>query len=165
MQKFFKLFKFLLIRSALNIYYSFLTQQVEYVEDQTRDYTRMFSVYEPVPYSPRASSPLSEFEHRVSPHDPNMSSAARYSPTPVQLPPSPFQNSVVVLQNPPSPLIPATETNARTNINFVAQLADQNAAQNIPQSDIPADFVDGSSEESLVPGNELILMQGKNFKK
>ncbi|XP_033230926.1 PR domain zinc finger protein 10-like isoform X2 [Belonocnema kinseyi] len=136
----------------------FLT--VEYVEDQTRDYTRMFSVYEPVSYSPRASSPLSEFEHRVSPHDPNMSSAARYSPTPVQLPPSPFQNSVVVLQNPSSPLIPASETNARTNISFVAQLADQTASQNIPQSDNPADFVDGSSEESLVPGNELILMQG-----
>lgn len=128
------------------------------MEDQTRDYARMFSVYEPVSYSPRASSPLSEFEHRVSPHDPNMSSAARYSPTPVQLPPSPFQNSVVVLQNSPS-LNSSSETNTRTNINFVAQLADQNTSSNIPQSD-NTDFVESSNEESLVPSNELILMQG-----
>lgn len=130
------------------------------MEDQTRDYARMFSVYEPVSYSPRASSPLSEFEHRVSPHDPNMSSAARYSPTPVQLPPSPFQNSVVVLQNSSTSLNSSSETNNTTNMNFVAELTDQNTSPNIPQNDNTTDFVESNNEEGLVPGNELILMQG-----
>ena len=123
----------------------------------------MFSVYEPVSYSPRASSPLSEFEHRVSPHDPNMSSAARYSPTPVQLPPSPFQNSTVVLQNPPSPLNSELESNTRISVNFVAQLSDQATSETIPQSNDPTDYVNEGNEEELVTGNELILMQGKLF--
>lgn len=124
----------------------------------------MFSVYEPVSYSPRASSPLSEFEHRVSPHDPNMSSAARYSPTPVQLPPSPFQNSVVVLQNSPSSssLNSSSETNTRTDINFVTELNDQNTSPSIPQNENTTDFVESNSEEGLVPGNELILIQSGN---
>ncbi|XP_051170020.1 PR domain zinc finger protein 10-like [Leptopilina boulardi] len=147
-------------RKKMNNKLLFLT--VEYVEDQTRDYARMFSVYEPVSYSPRASSPLSEFEHRVSPHDPNMSSAARYSPTPVQLPPSPFQNSVVVLQNSSTSLNSSSETNNTTNINFVAELTDQNTSPNIPQNDNTTDFVESNNEEGLVPGNELILMQGTN---
>ncbi|XP_069691824.1 uncharacterized protein [Periplaneta americana] len=58
----------------------FLT--VEYVEEPTSEYGRSaFSSFEPgAPFSPQPSSSLSEFEHRVSPLDPNMSSAARYSP-------------------------------------------------------------------------------------
>ncbi|PSN49573.1 hypothetical protein C0J52_09751 [Blattella germanica] len=57
----------------------FLT--VEYVEEPTGEYGRSaFSAFEPgAPFSPQQTS-LSEFEHRVSPLDPNMSSAARYSP-------------------------------------------------------------------------------------
>ncbi|KAJ9585314.1 hypothetical protein L9F63_002899, partial [Diploptera punctata] len=58
----------------------FLT--VEYVEEPTGEFGRSaFSSFEPgAPFSPQPSSSLSEFEHRVSPLDPNMSSAARYSP-------------------------------------------------------------------------------------
>ncbi|XP_014468242.1 PREDICTED: PR domain zinc finger protein 10-like isoform X2 [Dinoponera quadriceps] len=137
----------------------FLT--VEYVEDQPRDYSRLFPTYEQI-FSPRAASPLSEFEHRVSPFDPNMSSAARYSPTPVQLPSSPFHNSVVVLQGPSSPLISQPEPNMRTNINYVTQLAHQSIdAQAVAQTDASTDFVDNGNEEGLVSGvnSELILMQ------
>ena len=56
--------------------------QVEYVEEPTGEFGRSaFSTFEPgAPFSPQPSSSLSEFEHRVSPLDPNMSSAARYSP-------------------------------------------------------------------------------------
>lgn len=133
--------------------------QVEYVDDQSRDYSRMFPAYEQVSFSSRAPSPLSEFEHRVSPLDPNMSSAARYSPTPVPLPPLPFHNSVVVLQSPPSPLIVQPEADTRTNINFVAG---QSVDQGVQQTENVADFVNNSSEEGLVStvGGELILMQG-----
>ncbi|XP_023721528.1 PR domain zinc finger protein 10 isoform X4 [Cryptotermes secundus] len=55
---------------------------VEYVEEPPNEYGRSaFSSFEPgAPFSPQASSSLSEFEHRVSPLDPNLSSAARYSP-------------------------------------------------------------------------------------
>ena len=119
----------------------------------------MFPAYEQVSFSPRAASPLSDFEHRVSPLDPNMSSTARYSPTPVPLPPLPFHNSVVVLQGPPSPLIVPQETNARTNMNFVAgQVGDQN----VQQADNVNDFVTNGNDEELVSsvGGELILMQG-----
>ncbi|XP_043505940.1 PR domain zinc finger protein 10-like [Polistes fuscatus] len=136
----------------------FLT--VEYVPDQSRDYSRLFPTYEQVSFSPRPSSPLSEFEHRVSPLDPNMSSAARYSPTPVQLPPSPFHNSVVILQGPSSPLISTTESNVRSSINFVGQLTHPIDAQ----TDTGTDFINEDNEETLVStvGNELILMQEPN---
>ncbi|XP_012283811.1 PR domain zinc finger protein 10 isoform X2 [Orussus abietinus] len=135
---------------------------VEYVDEQPKDYSRIFPAYEQVSFSPRTSSPLSDFEHRVSPLDPNMSSTARYSPTPVQLPPSPFQNSVVVLQNPSSPMICPPETNARAGINYVSQLTDQNNVQSIPQSGTGTDFVDRSTDEELVTEveGELILVQG-----
>ncbi|CAG2057084.1 unnamed protein product [Timema podura] len=96
----------------------FLT--VEYVEEPTGDYGNSgFSSFEPVAsFSPHISSSLSEFEQRVSPLDPNMSSAACYSPvytidqSPTTAdvnqssnPSSPFQNQMVVLPNPTSPLI------------------------------------------------------------
>ncbi|KOC69036.1 PR domain zinc finger protein 10 [Habropoda laboriosa] len=140
----------------------FLT--VEYVEDQSREYSRLFPTYEQVSFSPRPSSPLSDFEHRVSPLDPNMSSAARYSPTPVQLPPSPFHNSVVVLQGSPSPLISSSESNERANVNYVSQLTHPIDAQSVQQSDTTADFVANENEEQLVSGvgSELILMQESN---
>ncbi|XP_046418986.1 PR domain zinc finger protein 10-like isoform X1 [Neodiprion fabricii] len=138
----------------------FLT--VEYVEDNSKDYSRIFPTYEQVPFSPQASSPLSDFEHRVSPLDPNMSSAARYSPTPVQLPPSPFHNSVVVLQGPSSPLISTSDQNVRPTINYVTQLADQSATQTVVQADTASDFVVAGNDEGLDAGvsGELILMQG-----
>lgn len=132
-------------------------RQVEYVEDQNR----LFPAYEHISFSPRPPSPLSEFEHRVSPLDPNMSSAARYSPTPVQLPPSPFPNPVVVLQGPTSPLISQPEQNIRTNINYTTQLAHPIDSQSVAQTDTATDFVGNGNEEGLVSGNELILMQGK----
>ncbi|XP_076239928.1 PR domain zinc finger protein 10 isoform X2 [Calliopsis andreniformis] len=140
----------------------FLT--VEYVEDQTREYSRLFPTYEQVSFSPRASSPLSDFEHRVSPLDPNMSSAARYSPTPVQLPSSPFHNSVVVLQGASSPLISPPEPNERTNVNYVSQLAHPIDPQSVQQAGNPADFGANENEEQLVStvGSELILMQESN---
>ncbi|KAL0119453.1 hypothetical protein PUN28_007740 [Cardiocondyla obscurior] len=130
----------------------FLT--VEYVEDQSN---RLFPTYEQI-FSPRATSPLSEFEHRVSPLDPNMSSTARYSPTPVQLPSSPFHNSVVVLQGPSSPLMSQPEPNIRTNINYVTQLTHPIDTQT--QTDT-TDFVGNGNEDGLVSSvsNELILMQ------
>ncbi|XP_024870938.1 PR domain zinc finger protein 10-like isoform X1 [Temnothorax curvispinosus] len=133
----------------------FLT--VEYVEDQSR----LFPTYEQISFSPRAASPLSEFEHRVSPLDPNMSSAARYSPTPVQLPSSPFHNSVVVLQGPSSPLMSQPEPNIRTSINYVTQLAHPIDTQTVPQTDTTTDFVGNGNEDGLVSSvsNELILMQ------
>lgn len=132
------------------------------MEDQTRDYSRLFPTYEQI-FSPRAASPLSEFENRVSPFDPNMSSAARYSPTPVQLPSPPFHNSVVVLQGPSSPLISQSESNLRTSINYVTQLTHPIDAQ--AQTDAAADFDSNGNEEGLVSGvsSELILMQGKKF--
>lgn len=132
------------------------------MEDPSREYSRLFPTYEQVSFSPRASSPLSDFEHRVSPLDPNMSSAARYSPTPVQLPPSPFHNSVVVLQG-SSPLISPTESTERANVNYVSQLTHPIDAQSVQQSDSSTDFVANENEEQLVAtvGSELILMQGK----
>ncbi|XP_012252627.2 PR domain zinc finger protein 10 isoform X2 [Athalia rosae] len=135
---------------------------VEYVEDNSKDYSRIFPPYEQVSFSSQASSPLSDFEHRVSPLDPNMSSAARYSPTPVQLPPSPFHNSVVVLQGPSSPLIPTSDQNVRPTINYVTQLTDQSTAQTVVQPDTTSDFVVAGNEEGLDAGvsGELILMQG-----
>ncbi|XP_006569371.1 PR domain zinc finger protein 10 isoform X3 [Apis mellifera] len=139
----------------------FLT--VEYVEDPSREYSRLFPTYEQVSFSPRASSPLSDFKHRVSPLDPNMSSAARYSPTPVQLPPSPFHNSVVVLQGSSSSLI-SSESNERININYVSQLTHPIDTQSVQQSDSSTDFVANENEEQLMSSvsNELILMQGCN---
>lgn len=130
------------------------------MEDQTRDYSRLFPTYEQI-LSPRAASPLSEFENRVSPFDPNMSSAARYSPTPVQLPSPPFHNSVVVLQGPSSPLISQSESSIRTSINYVTQLAHPIDAQ--AQTDPSADFNSNENDEGLVSSvsSELILMQGK----
>lgn len=131
----------------------FLT--VEYVEDQSR----LFPTYEQISFSPRAASPLSEFEHRVSPLDPNMSSTARYSPTPVQLPSSPFHNSVVVLQSPSSPLISQSESSIRTSINYVTQLAQHPIdTQAVPQADTATDF-DGNGNEEGLANSELILMQ------
>lgn len=95
-----------------------------------------------------------------------MSSAARYSPTPVQLPPSPFHNSVVVLQGPSSPLISTSDQNVRPTINYVNQLADQSAAQTVVQADTASDFVVAGNDEGLDAGvsGELILMQGDNKK-
>ncbi|XP_066596847.1 PR domain zinc finger protein 10-like isoform X2 [Prorops nasuta] len=137
----------------------FLT--VEYVDEQSRDYSRLFPTYEQVSFSPRPASPLSDFEHRVSPLDPNMSSAARYSPTPVQLPPSSFHNSVVVLQGPSSPLISSSDSSVQTNINYVAQINNTTDTQSNQQVGNTADYVNGESQEELVSsvGNELILMQ------
>lgn len=131
------------------------------MEDQSREYSRLFPTYEQVSFFPRASSPLSDFEHRVSPLDPNMSSAARYSPTPVQLPPSPFHNSVVVIQGPSSPLISSTESTERGNVNYVSQLTHPIDAQSIQQSDNTADFVANENEQLVSSvSSELILMQG-----
>lgn len=91
-----------------------------------------------------------------------MSSAARYSPTPVPLPPLPFHNSVVVLQGPPSPLVvqPENETNVPATINFVA---DQARDETSKQSHVVNDFVNAAHEEELVTGvdEELILMPGE----
>lgn len=89
-----------------------------------------------------------------------MSSAARYSPTPVQLPPSPFHNSVVVLQGPSSPLIATSDQSVRPTINYVTQ----SAAQNVVRPDNATDFVVAGNEEGLDAGvsGELILMQGIN---
>lgn len=123
------------------------------------DQSRLFPMYEQISFSPRAASPLSEFEHRVSPLDPNMSSTARYSPTPVQLPSSPFHNSVVVLQGPSSPLISPPESNIRTNINYVTQLTHPIDTQAGPQTDTATDFVDNGNEG--LANSELILMQGE----
>lgn len=136
------------------------------MEDPSREYSRLFPTYEQVSFSPRASSPLSDFKHRVSPLDPNMSSAARYSPTPVQLPPSPFHNSVVVLQGSSSSLISSSESNERININYVSQLTHPIDTQNVQQSDSSTDFVANENEEQLMSSvsNELILMQGKFHK-
>lgn len=88
-----------------------------------------------------------------------MSSAARYSPTPVQLTSSPFHNSVVIFQGPSSPLISTNESNIRSSINFVGQLTNPIDAQ----TDTGTDFIDRENEETLVSsvGNELMLMQGK----
>lgn len=125
------------------------------------DQSRLFPTYEQISFSPRAASPLSEFEHRVSPLDPNMSSTARYSPTPVQLPSSPFHNSVVVLQSPSSPLISQSESSIRTSINYVTQLAQHPIdTQAVPQADTATDF-DGNGNEEGLANSELILMQGK----
>ncbi|KAF7992656.1 hypothetical protein HCN44_005000 [Aphidius gifuensis] len=138
---------------------------VEYVEEQSRDYSRMFPTYEQVIYSPRPNSPLSDFEHRVSPLDPNMSSTARYSPTPVQLPQIQYQNSVVVLQDQTSPIIVhETDDNQRANINFINQ---QNSTQTTQSNvnDVEDFNVDNTSDtEELVSSvaNELILMQSNN---
>ncbi|KAG5336818.1 PRD10 protein, partial [Acromyrmex heyeri] len=134
-----------------------LSRNVEYVEDQSR----LFPTYEQISFSPRAASPLSEFEHRVSPLDPNMSSTARYSPTPVQLPSSPFHNSVVVLQGPTSPLMSQPEPNIRTSINYVTQLTNPIDTQTVPQTDGTTDFVGNGNEDGLVSSvsSELILMQ------
>ncbi|XP_011300439.1 PR domain zinc finger protein 10 isoform X2 [Fopius arisanus] len=133
----------------------FLT--VEFSEDQSKDFNRMFP-YEQVSFSPRATSPL-DFEHRVSPLDPNMSSTARYSPTPVQLPSLPFQNPQVVLQSPPSPLIQPQETNQRGTMNFIET---QGSPPNISSSEAESvsDFVSGESQQGISHVNgELILMQ------
>ncbi|XP_057327092.1 PR domain zinc finger protein 10-like [Microplitis mediator] len=144
----------------------FLT--VEYVDDhQSRDYSKVFSPYEQVSfYSPRAPSPLSDFEHsKVSPLDPNMSSTARYSPTPVQqLPSLAFPNSVVVLPGPPSPLIIPSDGHARANINNYIS-SHNNTIQNVAQSgdSTTIDFVNNEANgEALVTSvnGELILMQG-----
>lgn len=124
----------------------------------------MFPSFEQgISFSSSAASPLSDFEHRVSPLDPNMSSAARYSPTPVQMPPSPFHSSVVVLQDPPSPLITTNDTNIRENINFTANMSDQNNSEMSASSEDPEDpFPNNENVESLVSDVEadLILMQG-----
>ncbi|XP_031780315.1 PR domain zinc finger protein 10 isoform X1 [Nasonia vitripennis] len=138
----------------------FLT--VEYVEDQARDFGRMYP-YEQVSFSSRANSPLSDFEHRVSPHDPNMSSAARYSPTPVPLPSSPFHNSVVVLQEPSSPLISTSESAVRITNGYSSQLTDQSSNPSLSQSDNSEDFTDSTSDGLVSSvGNELMLIQGSN---
>ncbi|GLH00110.1 Uncharacterized protein GBIM_06569, partial [Gryllus bimaculatus] len=105
----------------------FLT--VEYVEEHAADYGRSaFAGFEPgTPFSLQPPASLSEFEHRVSPLDPNMGSTAHYSPvytisghsdslsvsreisssnnTVSSNPSSPFPGQVVVLTNPSSPLM------------------------------------------------------------
>jgi hypothetical protein len=134
---------------------------VEYVEDQARDFGRMYPSYEQVSFSSRANSPLSDFEHCVSPHDPNMSSAARYSPTPVPLPSSPFHNSIVALQEPSSPLISTSESAVRITNGYSSQLTDQSSNPSISQSENSQDFTDSTSDELVSSvGNELMLIQG-----
>lgn len=119
----------------------------------------MFPTYEQVIYSPRPNSPLLDFEQRVSPLDPNMSSTARYSPTPVQLPQIQYQNSVAVLQDQTSPII--VHDNTRADINFINQ---QNSTQTTQSNvnDVEDYHVDNTNDtEELVSNvaNELILMQ------
>ncbi|XP_067009796.2 PR domain zinc finger protein 10 [Anabrus simplex] len=132
----------------------FLT--VEYVEEPVTEYGRSsFSTFETgAPFSPQPSTSLSEFEHRVSPLDPNMSSAARYSPVysmnggssthplarevPSEVvsnssnPSSPFQSQVVVLANSPSPIISSSTTNV------------------LPASPSPNSFID--TTQDIPPG-------------
>lgn len=106
--------------------------------------------YEQVSFLSRASSPSSEYEHRVSPHDPNMSSAARYSPTPVSLPAYPFSNSAVVPQEQTNPLISTSKSSRE-------ELIDQSTNHSISQSDNSSDFTDSEGLVSSV-GSELMLM-------
>lgn len=135
--------------------------QVECVEDQARDFGRMYSSLEQISFPTRADSPLSDFEHRVSPHDPNMSSAARYSPTPVALPSSPFNNSEVNLPEPSSPLISTSETSTKITSGYSSQLADQSSTASLPQSENSEDFTDSTSDDLVSSvGNELMLIQG-----
>ena len=124
---------------------------MEYVEDQIQDYGRLHPSYEQI-FS-RPDSPLSELEHHVSAYDPNMSSAARYSPTPVSLSASPF---------PSPPLITTTETVTPINTNYDSELTDQSTSQSICHSENSSDFTDSTSED-LVSSveNDMILMPGK----
>ncbi|XP_014204044.1 PR domain zinc finger protein 10-like [Copidosoma floridanum] len=132
----------------------FLT--VEYVDEQT-NLGRDFS------FSSRPNSPLSDFKHQVSPHDPNMSSAARYSPTPVPLHSSPFSNSAVVLQEPSSPLISTSESAVRINNEYSSQLNDQSSNTSTSQSDNSEDFTDSTNDELVSSvSNELMFVQGSN---
>lgn len=103
------------------------TLQVEFVEETPHEYGRAsFASFEPAtPFSPQQSTSM-DYEHRVSPLDPNMSSAARYSPvysmsnslavpnSPSQAlaisnPSSPFPSSVGI-QNPSSPISSTNNT-------------------------------------------------------
>lgn len=123
----------------------------------------MYPSYEQVSFSSRANSPLSDFEHRVSPHDPNMSSAARYSPTPVPLPSSAFHTAAAVLQEPSSPLISTSESAVRMSNGYSSQLTDQSSTPSISHSDNSEDFTDSTSDGLVSSvGNELMLIQG-NF--
>ncbi|XP_058809223.1 PR domain zinc finger protein 10-like [Phymastichus coffea] len=145
----------------LNNKYLFLT--VEYVDDGAKDFGRIYPSYDQVSFSSRPNSPLSDFEHQVSPHDPNMSSAARYSPTPVPLPSSPFHNSVVVLQEPASPLISTSESAVRMANDYTTHLTDQSSTPSLSQSDNSEDFTDSTSDGLVSSvGNELMLIQGSN---
>ncbi|KAF4521285.1 hypothetical protein B566_EDAN002289 [Ephemera danica] len=82
-------------------------EQVEYVEEAPIEYGRAsFTNFEPAtPFSPQQSTSM-DYEHRVSPLDPNMSSAARYSPvysisTSLAVHHSPSHN--LAISNPSSP--------------------------------------------------------------
>lgn len=122
----------------------------------------MYSSFEQVSFSSR-DSPLCGFEDRVSPQDPNMSSAARYSPTPVALPSSPFNNTEVDLPEPSSPLISTSESTTKINNRYSSQLADQSATATLPQSENSEDFTDSTSDDLVSSvGNELMLIQGIN---
>lgn len=135
--------------------------QVEYVDDGTKDFGRIYPSYDQVSFSSRPTSPLSDFEHQVSPHDPNMSSAARYSPTPVPLPSSPFHNPVAVLQEPASPLISTSESTVRMANDYSSHLTDQSSTPSMSQSDNSEDFTDSTNDELVSSvGNELMLIQG-----
>ncbi|KAL7305414.1 hypothetical protein TKK_0002157 [Trichogramma kaykai] len=135
----------------------FLT--VEYIDDQAKDFGKIFPFNE-APFLSRASSPLSDFEHRVSPHDPNMSSAARYSPTPVPMPSSPFNNPVAVMQEPASPLISTSEAAVRINNGYTTRLPQSSTSSTLSQSDNSQDFTDSTSDGLVTSvGNELMLIQ------
>lgn len=130
--------------------------QVEYIDDQTRDFGKLYSTFEQVSFSSGPNSPMSDFKNQVSPHDPNMSSAARYSPTPVPLP-----SSVTELQESlSSPLITTSKSVVRiNNDDYASQLNDRSS-----ESDDSDDFTDSTNEELVTSvENELILMQGIYF--
>lgn len=63
--------------------------QVEYVKD-----TNEYKFTPEVGYSPQGTPPCNDFEQHVSPLDPNMSSAARYSPS------SPCTDADIAYNNP-----------------------------------------------------------------
>ena len=134
---------------------------MEYVDDQAKDFARIFPFNEPATFLSRANSPLTDFEHRVSPLDPNLSSAARYSPTPVPLPSSPFLNAAAILQEPTSTLMTASKTTEQINSVFSSQINEESSNLSLSQSENSGDFTDSTSDGLVSSvGNELMLLQG-----
>ncbi|KAJ8668881.1 hypothetical protein QAD02_000140 [Eretmocerus hayati] len=132
--------------------------------DQGKDFGRMLSSLDQVTFPSRADSPLCDFEDQVSPHDPNMSSAARYSPTPNPLPSSPFHNPVVTLPEPSSPLISTTEPTVPISNGYSLQLTDQSSTPSISPSENSEDFTDSTSDELVSSvSSDLMLIQGSDL--